>query len=190
MFSRLFCVQYLHALTKAADIRIQNFCYIQANQNLLPDFWHIYGGGSVQKDNSDKKFGKYAIKITGDNFNFYQNVTLSGLAPEKKMSCFAWLKTTVPDKYRIQIYDGIDSSLSERHTGDGKWQLLRAIHTINPKAKSVELRVVQVEKTNGLNDVVYVDGVLLFPGEYYSPNALLMEQGHLMHSIIEKSTFR
>lgn len=79
------------------------------------------------------------------------------------------MKTSITNKYRIQIYDGIDSSFSERHRGDGKWQLLRTIHTINPKAASLEIRVVQAEKTGGLNDVVYVDEVLLFPGEYYSP---------------------
>lgn len=170
---------YEQVYSKKSLVKNGSFENWQANQNLLPDFWYIYGTGSAQKENSDKKFGKYALKITGDNFNFYQNVTLSGLASEKekKISCFAWLKTAVPDKYRIQIYDGIDSSFSERHKGDGYWQLLRAIHTINPKAKSVELRVVQAERTNGLNDVVYVDGILLFPGEYYSPNALLMEQG-------------
>jgi len=35
---------------------------------------------------------------------------------------------------------------------------------------------VQAEKTGGLNDVVYVDGVLLFSGEYFSPFTLLREQ--------------
>lgn len=180
---------YEPVFSKKSLIKNGSFEHWQANRNLLPDFWYI-GTGSVQKEKSDKKVGKYAVKITGDNFNFYQNINLSGLAPEKKMSCFAWIKTAVSDKYRIQIYDGIDSSLSERHTGDGKWQLLRAMHTINPKAKYLQVRIVQAERTNGLNDVVYVDGVLLFTGEYYSPNALIMEQDHLMHPVSKESTSR
>lgn len=171
---------YEQVYLKKSIVKNGSFENWQVNQNLLPDPWHIYGTGSAQKESSDKKFGKYALKITGDNFNFYQNIILSGLVSEKekKISCFAWLKTTVPGKYRIQIYDGIDSSLSERHRGDGNWQLLRAMHTINPTATSLEVRVVQAEKTGGLKDIVYVDGVLLFPGEYSSLNALLMEQGH------------
>ncbi len=181
---------YEPVFSKKSLVRNGSFENWQANQHLLPDFWQIYGGGSVQKEGSDKKVGKYALKITGDNFNFYQNVTLPGLAPEKKISCFALIKTSVSNKYRIQIYDGIDSSFSERHTGDGSWKILRAIHNINPKAASLEIRAVQAEKTGGLNDVVYVDGILLFQGEYYSPNALIMEQDHLLHSVIEESTSR
>jgi len=181
---------YEPVLSKKSLVKNGSLENWQANNSLLPDFWHISGGGSVQKESNDKKFGKYAIKLTGDNFNFYQNVTLSGLAPGKEIICFAWLKSTVPDKYRIQIYDGIDSSFSTRHMGDGKWQLLRAIHTIKSKPISLEIRVVQAEKTNGLNDVVYVDGVLLFPGEYSRPYTLLIEQGHLMHSVIDESASR
>ena len=181
---------YEPVLSKKSLVKNGSFENWQANQNLLPDFWHIYGGGSVQKDNRAKKFGKYAIKITGDNFNFYQNVTLSGQASGNIISCFALIKTSIPNKYRIQIYDGIDSSFSERHTGDGKWQLLWAIHAINSKAASLEIRVVQAERTNGLNDVVYVDGVLLFPGEYSSPYTLLIEQDHLMHAVIDESASR
>jgi hypothetical protein len=181
---------YESASSEKSLIKNGSFESWQANQNLLPDFWHIYGVGRVQKENSDKKFGKYAVKITGDNFNFYQKLSVSGLNSENKISCFAWIKTAVPGKYRIQIYDGIDSSFSERHTGDGKWQMLRAIHTINPLAASLEIRVVQAEKNGGLNDVVYVDGVLLFPGEYYSPNALIMEHDYLMRGVTKESKFR
>jgi hypothetical protein len=161
--------------SKKSLIKNGSFENWRANHNVLPNFWHIYGQGSVQKEKSNKKLGKYAVKITGDRFNFYQNVTLHELAPGKKVTCFAWINTRIPDKYRIEIYDGIDSSISERHTGDGKWQILRVTHSVNPLATSIELRVVQANMTGGVNDVVYVDGVLLLSGEYLGPSNFLME---------------
>ena len=148
----------------------------QIGKNALPVSWSIYGSGSIQKENEDVKVGALAVKITGDNFNFYQNLSCAGLQGETKISCFAWIKSSISNKYRIQIADGIDSSFSERHPGDGSWQMLRAIHRISPQATSIEVRIVQAEKTGGLNDVVYVDGVLLFSGEYFSPFTLLREQ--------------
>lgn len=143
--------------------------------NQMPEFWHIHGSGNVQWESSVQRVGKSALKITGDNFNFYQKLPISGLFP-KVITCFAWIKTDVPQKYRIEIYDGIGFSASERHRGDGTWQILRAIYTTNPKSSSLEIRVVQAEKTGNRNAVVYVDGVLLLAGEYYSPLAAVWER--------------
>ena len=84
------------------------------------------------------------------------------------MTCFAWIKAAVPGKYRIQIYDGVDTSFSKIHNGEASWQLFRAAHTVNPRAQFLEVRAIQAAKTGHPEDTVYVDGVLFVEGEYFS----------------------
>jgi len=127
-----------------------------------PDFFE--GADHIFREEKEIKVGKYSVKIIGDNFNFFQNLPDFEDYRGKKITCFAWIKTSVPNKYRIQIYDGIDFSFSFRHSGRGRWELLQAYHTINPHAKFVRVRVIQAAKTGKIDDVVYIDGVLLVEG--------------------------
>ena len=134
-----------------------------------PDFFE--GGdnvfeGMVNREEKEVKVGKYSAKITGDNFNFAQDLSNFEDYKGKKLTCFAWVKTNVPDKYRIQIYDGIDSSFSKRHSGRGDWELLQVNHTVNPSAKFILIRIIQAERTGKVDDVVYVDGALLVEGDW------------------------
>ena len=134
-----------------------------------PDFFE--GGdnvfeGMVVREEKEVKVGRYSAKITGDNFNFSQNLSNLEDYKGKPLTCFVWVKTDVADKYRIQIYDGFDSSFSKRHPGEGDWKLLQVNCKINPLATSVIIRVIQAEKTGKVNDVVYVDGALLVEGEW------------------------
>jgi len=124
-----------------------------------PDFFR--GVDSILREEKEVKVGKYSAKITGDNFNFYQNLPNFEDYKGKKITCFAWIKTNVPHKYRIQIYDGIKPSFSFKHSGDGKWELLQANHAIDPSAKYVLIRVIQAAKTGKTDDIVYVDGAIL-----------------------------
>jgi len=135
--------------------------------NKNPDSFE--GGGNILKgsafrEEKEVKAGKYSAKITGDNFNFFQNLSDSKEYREKKITCFAWIKTDVRNKYRIQIYDGIDFSYSFKHPGNGEWELLQVNHTVNPEAKFLSIRVIQAAKTGGIDDVVYIDGALLLEG--------------------------
>jgi len=127
-----------------------------------PDFFE--GADKIFREEKEVKVGKYSAKITGDNFNFFQNLPNFEDYRGKKITCFAWLKTNVPNKYRIQIYDGVDFSFSFRHSGKGRWELLQVNHTINPQAKFLKIRVIQATKTGKVDDVVYVDGALLLEG--------------------------
>lgn len=132
-----------------------------------PDFFEGSGeisGQNVFREEKEVKAGKYSAKITGDNFNFFQNLLNFEDYRGKKITCFAWVKTNVPNKYRIQIYDGIDFSFSFRHSGKGRWELLQVNHTVNPQAKFLKIRVIQAAKTGKVDDVVYVDGALLIEG--------------------------
>lgn len=127
-----------------------------------PDFFE--GAYKIFREEKEVKVGKYSAKITGDNFNFFQKLPNFEDYRGKKITCFAWVKTNIPNKYRIQIYDGIDFSFSFRHLGKGHWELLQVNHTINPQAKILKIRVIQATKTGKVDDVVYVDGALLLEG--------------------------
>jgi hypothetical protein len=134
-----------------------------------PDFFE--GGdnifeGMVTREEKETRVGRYSAKITGDNFNFAQDLSNFKDYKGKSLTSFVWVKTNVPDKYRIQIYDGIDSSFSKRYSGRGDWELLQANHTVNPLAKFVLIRVIQAEKTGKVDDVVYVDGALFVEGDW------------------------
>ena len=134
-----------------------------------PDFFE--GGDNVFDDmvireEKEVRAGKYSAKITGDNFNFAQDLSNHEDYKGKDLTFFTWVKTNVPDKYRIEIYDGIDHIFSNRHSGGGDWELLQANYTVNPSAEFVTVRIVQAEKTGKVDDVVYVDGALAVEGDW------------------------
>jgi len=134
-----------------------------------PDF---FGGAIITpedypiREEKEVKVGKYSAKITGDNFNFYQYLSNFEDYKDKNISCFVWVKTEVPNKYRIELYDGIKSSYSKRHWGGGNWELLQVTHKIDPSAEFVNIRVIQAANTGGVDDIVYVDGALLVEGDW------------------------
>jgi len=135
-----------------------------------PDFFE--GGDNVFDDmvfreEKEVKVGRYSVKITGDNFNFAQNLSNHKDYKGKDLTFFAWVKTNVPDKYGIEIYDGIGHVFSKRrHSGGGDWELLQANYTVNPSAEFVTVRIVQAEKTGKVDDIVYVDGALAVEGDW------------------------
>jgi hypothetical protein len=135
----------------------------------LPDYFtnndNIIEGMVVREEN-DIRVGKYAVKITGDNFNFAQNLSNAASFRGKALTFFAWMKTNVPNKYRLEIYDGVKSTFSKRHSGAGEWELLQANYTVSPSAETITFRVVQAEKTGNIHDVVYVDAALLVEGNW------------------------
>lgn len=136
-----------------------------------PAFW--FGAENISQEKKDAKIGLSCAKIDGDNYNLSQNVSDLKRILGKKVTCFAWIKTSVPDKYRIQIYDGVGASFSAIHNGDGEWHLFHAVHTVNEKAPLVEVRAIQAAKRGNKKDSVYVDGVILIEGEYASLSAYL-----------------
>ena len=148
-----------------------------------PDFFE--GGDNVFDDmvireEKEVRAGKYSAKITGDNFNFAQNLSNFEDYKGKTLTCFAWIKTNVPNKYRIQIYDGIKSSFSNIHSGRGSWELLQANYTVNPSAEIVTIRIIQAEQTGNVDDVVYVDGALLVEGDW---NTFYLYKQHMKEKL-------
>lgn len=122
--------------------------------------------GMVTREEREVKVGRYAAKISGDNFNFAQNLADPEKLRGKTITGFVWMKTDIPNKYRVQIGDGKNSSFSDRHSGSARWELLQVNHVVDSADRSVTVRVVQAEKTGRLDDVVLVDGALVVEGDW------------------------
>ncbi len=134
-----------------------------------PDFFE--GGDNVfdsmvAREEKEVRVGRYSAKITGDNFNFTQILSNIEDYKGKKLTCFAWVKTNVPDKYRIKIDAGVETGFSRRHSGSGRWELLQANLTVDPSAEFIVIRITSARKTGNIKDVVYVDGALLVEGDW------------------------
>jgi hypothetical protein len=131
-----------------------------------PDFFS--GGAQVFREEKKVKIGQYSVRITGDNYNFFQDIGNYKDYQGKTLTCFVWVRTAVPNKYRVQIYDGIHSSYSARHSGRGNWQMLQCNHEVNASAKFLTVRIIQAAQTGKTDDIVYVDGALLVKGTWNS----------------------
>ena len=108
------------------------------------------------------------IQRQENNFNLSQKLSGPELYGNETITLFAWVKTSVKEKYRMEIYDGENSSFSDFHSGNGKWQLLRVSHNVYNEPKFLEIRAIQGLRT-GNESAVYVDGVLLFKGDISDP---------------------
>ena len=144
--------------------------------------------GAVIKEEKEIRVGRYSIKITGDSYNFEQDLPNFEKYKRKQITCFVWVKTNVPNKYRIQIHDGVDSSTSKKHSGRGGWELLQANHIVNPSAKLIRVRIIQAVKTENEDAEVFIDGALLVEGYWntFYLYKLHMEQKKLIEELGQK----
>jgi hypothetical protein len=115
----------------------------------------------ITREEKIVKVGKYAVRIKGDNFNLAQNIKEADRYQGHDLTCFVWVKTNVPNKYRIQLYDGFSSSVSDRHTGSDEWELLNTNIKVSRRAQIISVRLIQAEKTGKLDDVVFIDGAIV-----------------------------
>jgi len=185
---------YLLYKIRDADPKKENLDRIFMNDSLLkngslenwsrgpdkkPDFFeggdNVFEGMAIREE-KEVIVGKYSAKITGDNFNFTQILTDIHALKGKILTCFVWVKTDEPDKYRIKIDAGVETGFSRRHSGNGEWELLQANLKIDPQAESIVIRIISARKTGIANDVVYVDGALMVEGNW---NTFYLYRKHL-----------
>jgi hypothetical protein len=140
------------------------------------EYWDAYGVESIEKEDIIKMVGEHSLKIKGDNYNFEQTLIDIKYYIGKPLTCFVLLRTDIKNKYRVQLYDGVTSTFSARHSGNGDWEILAATHTLHPSAKFFTVRVIQAAKTNNMNDIIYLNGVVLFEGQWGSVTSYLMNK--------------
>ena len=111
----------------------------------VPVSWTLVGAGASSASDPDSKEGLTAVLITfgsapanleqtSSEFKFFQGRIA-------KAWCF--VKTSTPSQARIRIRDGVGSTDSAFHNGDGTYQLLTVEHPVALGATEVtlELRV-------------------------------------------------
>ncbi len=99
------------------------------------------------------------VMVTGDLFNlswYIEDVDARRLAA-KSVTISAQIKTSVGQKFGLQIFDGIGDGRSTLHAGDGKWQTLSATHVIGPNSTLVRLRFVYARQQKVDHDVFIKD---------------------------------
>ncbi|MFC1461396.1 LamG domain-containing protein [Verrucomicrobiota bacterium] len=152
----------------------------------VPTCWQVQAGSAaprIEREDGATRTGRYCAKVTGDDYCLFQTLATPEKYRGKKVTCFAWLKTSVPDKYSIRIHDGISESASGAHPGDGAWHLFQVTHEVSPKADRVEASAIYAAPTGTVNDVVYVDAVLVKEGEYI--DLMAMAQNAMRNVIMD-----
>jgi hypothetical protein len=59
----------------------------------------------------------------------------------KKFGFGCWVKSSTPGTARIQFWDGVTSTISDFHPGDGTWQWLSGVHTVANTATQLGLEL-------------------------------------------------
>ncbi|HUW58423.1 MAG TPA: hypothetical protein VMZ92_17435, partial [Planctomycetota bacterium] len=115
------------------------------------------------------KCGPYCVKLTraavdGSLSQFLMNTTSFGVSG----ACFqgrtfgfgCWIKTSVSTQARLRLYDGVTSSYTDYHVGDGTWKWYSGTHTLSGSATQIK---VFADMLNSSGDA-YFSGVTVVPG--------------------------
>jgi len=139
-----------------------------AGTAVAPDGWLIYGASStVAREATIIKLGTYSAKLTrnGTDCNLYQtNIHIpKGIAYWKgrKIIFGSWVYSTIADRARLLLYDGVQSVYSSYHTGNSTWQLLTVTITVDASATEI---TPQYQVDTG-NTSAYFDGAMCVEGE-------------------------
>ena len=106
-----------------------------------PDGWTRFAGiGIVQRSDSEKHGGQYALRLTRKdaNVNLFQALHPPRQA-ENPISCFAWAYVLEPTSVRLDVGDDSSMDYSEWHNGGNAWEQLVVVHNQNANAKNLRV---------------------------------------------------
>jgi hypothetical protein len=120
-------------------------------------------------ETTEKKVGPRSAKLTrsGSDGSLSQDIMPSGSLSAygayfkgRTMAFGCWVKTSVASCARVQFDDGVTTSETSYHPGDGSWKFLSTTHTLSASATKMSVKI-QVLNSNG---DVYVSGLTALPG--------------------------
>lgn len=126
--------------------------------------WSTSGDAVLARESTIVKSGTYSAKLTAatnsSNTNIACEITNAGghnLAYWKgrAVTYGAWVYATVPNRARVQIYDGVSNAVSSFHTGNSTWQWLTVTYTIASTATAVYL--INLIDSGTVSTSIYVD---------------------------------
>lgn len=86
------------------------------------------------------------------NLSYYLDEAEARRLAGQTIEISAMVRSAAPEKFGVQVYDGVVDTLSELHNGDGRWQRLTAALTISNQPQFVKMRFVR----SGLPDAQQV----------------------------------
>lgn len=132
--------------------------------------WTIEGGApAVVKESTTIKVGTYSLKINGasqNNWSIRQNIAgVLGINywKGKKITYGCWIKASVGNKFRLEVWDGVALTESSAHTGSGNWEWIQLTHTISGSATELFLYLL-TNKVGNITDIAYYDGAVAVEG--------------------------
>lgn len=128
-----------------------------AGASSAPDFWELLGtGATIARNDTDEKFGTYCAELTygSDTSYLRNNVPQYQDYIDHTLTFGCWVKTTTQAK--VQIYDGIESSLSDLHSGGGDYEFMTVSHTLNSAATTLKVYILLYAA-----GTAYIDGAYL-----------------------------
>ncbi len=130
-----------------------------------PDDWVLYGAGaSYERSNEQAKYGDYSLKLTrgGADCAGYQAIADFADYQGDTVTLGSWVYATVANRARLYVFDGVDSTASNYHSGVAGWEWLTVTHTVNGAAW---LLYPQGQVHNG-DTSAYFDGIRMLRGSF------------------------
>ena len=123
------------------------------------------GGGVFLITRNDKK--DEGIKLSGKNFIFIQDIKDFEKVRGHYVTLYVQMKTNVPNKFGVQIYDGKNADISY-HPGKGNYEVIGLSFKVDENADQLSIRVVNAKDIGSVDDTVEVKGAILLPGDSIS----------------------
>lgn len=138
--------------------------------------WTLSGTGAAvaragtSLGDTARKVGDFCSKLTyGSTTLTYYNEILTTAAftrlshlQGKSVGFGAWVKSAVASQARIYVTDGVTTTYTSYHTGDGTWQFLATTHSISNTATYLRIGI-SVESSAG--NPAYLSGVTCIFGD-------------------------
>lgn len=139
--------------------------------NAAPDSWTLVQSGTVSQVSAavststqltNVENGSYSAKLQGANPILYQRMDQAFGATywqTRTVTFSAWARCSTTNTACASIYDGVGTTQSSFHTGDGTWQLLSVTRTINGGATLVRAQCQVVSGTAYFDNTYFNSGV-------------------------------
>ncbi|MGD0756516.1 MAG: hypothetical protein ABR927_15800, partial [Bacteroidales bacterium] len=118
------------------------------------------GGGVFFITRNDKNDD--GIKLSGKNFIFIQDIKDFEKVRGHYVTLYVQMKTNVPNKFGVQIYDGKKADISY-HPGTGNYEVIELPFKVGDNADQLSIRVVYAQDIGSVEDTVEVKGAILLP---------------------------
>lgn len=122
-----------------------------------PDNWTLSGAGASIARSATKYRGTYAAQLSygGATAILYQGLSDYTYFQGKYVTVAFWAKSLWANA-RIAINDGVGTSYSDTHAGDGNWALLSVTRLIDGSASQL-LAQIEVSSNNAIFDAVKLE---------------------------------